>query len=221
MKRIILIIVTAMALGVLKAQQFKVEYTDSHNSLPAELRQFFQMQGIDHRSLTLKGTFNGKRAIMKKAICQQGVFAEKKLINDPIHLVFVDSLETLDFLAIPYGRDSMRIACFYHPEETNYMLFEDTVKANKLKTLLETMTMGAGPDIPILAYSTGIPFSGGTWFCGLRDSGVEPQRWYEKYGIDDYVYYTITLEDDTPKRENDPVYVKIARKGTYATHIQQ
>ena len=51
---------------------------------------------------------------------------------------------------------------------------------------------------------------GGIWFCGLRDSKVEPRKWYEKYGIDDYVYYTIRLEEDKPSSKGT-VYVKISK----------
>jgi len=53
--------------------------------------------------------------------------------------------------------------------------------------------------IPIVAYTTGIPykttFSGqvaeGVDYCGLRDSRVHPQEWYGKYAIDDFIYYDI------------------------------
>ena len=63
---------------------------------------------------------------------------------------------------------------------------------------METYTPGDGFDIPIISYTSGISVQGGIWFCGLRDSKVEPRKWYEKYGIDDYVYYTIRLEEDKP-----------------------
>ena len=63
-----------------------------------------------------------------------------------------------------------------------------------------------------MAYTAGIPIQNGIWFCGLRDSGVEPRKWFEKYGIDGYVFYTIRLEEDTPPDDKMPVYVKIAKK---------
>ena len=62
----------------------------------------------------------------------------------------------------------------------------------------------------IISYTSGISVQGGIWFCGLRDSKVEPRKWYEKYGIDDYVYYTIRLEEDKPSSKGT-VYVKISK----------
>lgn len=121
-------------------------------------------------------------------------------------------------MAIPYGKDSLRISCFY-PSSYNHVIFNDTVRIDDMKILLETFTSGDGPDIPIIAYSSGIPFEGGTWFCGLRDSGIEPRKWYEKYGIDGYVFYTIRLEEDI-SNNNMPIYIKIAKEGAYATHQQ-
>ena len=71
-------------------------------------------------------------------------------------------------------------------------------------------TPGDGFDIPIIRYTSGISVQGGIWFCGLRYSKVEPRKWYEKYGIDDYVYYTIRLEEDKPSSKGT-VYVKISK----------
>ena len=213
---IVFVIITSM---VVQAQQMKVEYKNKMDSLPELMQQYFQMQGVQHLHLTIKGDFNNKRAKMKKISCNNGVFKERELLPDFIHFILVDSIETLDFMAIPYGRDSLRITCFY-PINNNTPLFTDTVRMDKMNILMETLTQGDEPDIPIIAYSSGIPFQGGTWFCGLRDSGVEPRRWNEKYGIDNYVYYTIMLEEDTPPNENTPIYVKIAKQGAYAMHKQ-
>ena len=113
-------------------------------------------------------------------------------------------------MAVPYKEDSIRISCFY-PAENNISLFTDTLHMNRNKILIETYTPGDGPEIPIMGYSSGIPVQGGIWFCGLRDSGVEPRKWYEKYGIDDYVYYTIRLEEDKLSQE-EAIHVKITKK---------
>jgi hypothetical protein len=53
----------------------------------------------------------------------------------------------------------------------------------------------------------------------FRDSGVEPRKWHEKYGIDGYVFYTIKLEEDT-SNDNTPIYIKIAKEGAHAIHQQ-
>lgn len=154
------------------------------------------MQGVQHLRLTIRGEFNGKRATFQKVSCRKGAFTERELLPDFFHFILEDSVEILDFMAVPYKEDSLRVTCF-HSTENNMPLFTDTVRIDKYKILMETYTPGDGPETPIMSYTSGIPIEGGFYFCGLRDSGVEPRKWYEKYGIDDYVYYTIRLEEDT------------------------
>ena len=212
------ILLTIFATMFVQAQQIKLEYENKISTLPELVQQYFEMQKVQHSRLTMKGDFNGKRAKMKKVICDKGTFIERDLLEDYVHFIFVDSVETLDFMAIPYGKDSLRISCFY-PSNYNRVIFNDTVQIDNMKILLETFTPGNSPDVPIIAYSTGIPFEGGTWYCGLRDSGIEPRKWHEKYGIDGYVFYTIRLEEDT-SNDNMPIYIKIAKEGAHAIHLQ-
>lgn len=54
----LLIIISMVA----QAQQIKVEYENKVNSLPELMQQCFQMQGVQHLHLTIKGDFNSKRA---------------------------------------------------------------------------------------------------------------------------------------------------------------
>ena len=217
-KLIISILLTIFATMFVQAQQIKLEYENKISTLPELVQQYFEMQKVQHSRLTMKGDFNGKRAKMKKVICDKGTFIERDLLEDYVHFIFVDSVETLDFMAIPYGKDSLRISCFY-PSNYNRVIFNDTVQIDNMKILLETFTPGNSPDVPIIAYSTGIPFEGGTWYCGLRDSRIEPRKWHEKYGIDGYVFYTIRLEEDT-SNDNMPIYIKIAKEGAHAIHQQ-
>ena len=74
---------------------------------------------------------------MKKVICDKGTFIERDLLEDYVNFIFVDSVETLDFMAIPYGKDSLRISCFY-PSNYNRVIFNDTVQIDNMKILLET-----------------------------------------------------------------------------------
>lgn len=209
-KKVFITIICAIISISALAQTIKVEYENQMNSLPNIMQQYLQIQGIQHMQLTIKGKFNGQRAKIKSIRCHNGTFTEHKLLPDYVHFVLLDSIETLDFMAVPFGTDSLRISCFY-PIMNNMLLFKENVRIDKMKTIMEVLTPGDGPDTPILAYSSGIPIEGGTWFCGLIDSGIEPRRWNEKYGIDDYVYYTITLEDDTPKSKNETIYIKITK----------
>ena len=218
-KKLLFTISFVLTTMLMQAQQIQVEYKNELTALPQLVQQYFTMQNVQHSRLTIKGDFNGKRAKIKKVTCNKGSFIECELLPEFVHFILVDSVETLDFMAIPYGEDSLRISCFY-PENYNQTLFNDTVRMDKMSILMETFTPGNNPDIPIMAYSSGIPFQGGVWFCGLRDSGVEPRKWYEKYNIDGYTFYTIKLEEDTPANDDMPIYVKIAKKDAYATHQQ-
>ena len=201
------------------AQKLKVNYENNMDSLSNFMLQYYRMQNVQSFHLTLKGDFNGKRAKIHKVTCNNGIFTECQLLEDYQHFILSDSIETLDFMAVPYGKDRIRIACFY-PVSYNQKLFEDTLHIDKMKILMETYTAGGDSETPLMAYTTGIPFKGGTWFCGLRESGVEPRLWYKKYGIDGYTFYVITLEEDTPPEENSHIYVKIAKEGGYGSHIQ-
>lgn len=194
------------------AQQVKVSYEYPAHSLSVPLQEYFQMQGVQHLRLTIRGEFNGKRAKLQKVSCHKGVFTKRELIPDLVHLILVDSVETVDFMAVPYKEDSLRITCFYSPLDdsaANMGLFTDTVCMGRNNILMETYTPGDGHETPIMSYTSGIPVEGGTYFCGLRDSGVEPRKWYEKYGIDDYVYYTLRLEED--KSSEGTIYVRITK----------
>jgi hypothetical protein len=45
---------------------------------------------------------------------------------------------------------------------------------------------------PIIAYSMGIPLDNGIiHFCGLRDAGIHPKLWAEKFKIKNYIYFEI------------------------------
>ena len=219
MRKLFLILITLLIpVFVISAQDLKTEYYNLIDTTLSDLTaQYLKMQGVQSHRVTIKGDFNGKRARIIKVTCNNGVFTENEKLQEYQHFIMTDSIETLDFMTMPYGKDSLRIACFY-PASYNTKLFEDTVRIDNMKILLETKTSSPG-QTPLMAYSTGLPIKGGgVWFCGLRDSGVPPTQWYEKYGIDDYIYYYIRLEDDTPPSDDAPIYMKIAKKGAFASH---
>lgn len=125
------------------AQQVKVSYEYPAHSLSVPLQEYFQMQGVQHLRLIIRGEFNGKRATFQKVSCQKGVFTERELIPDLVHLILVDSVETVDFMAVPYKEDSLRITCFYSPLDdsaANMGLFTDTVCMGRNNILMETYT---------------------------------------------------------------------------------
>lgn len=97
MKRMVIISLLAMfTVMQVQAQQIKLEYENKIDSLPELMQQYFEMQKVQHSRLTIKGEFNGKRAKIKKVICDKGTFIERELLADYVHFIFVDSIETLD-----------------------------------------------------------------------------------------------------------------------------
>lgn len=202
------------------AQQVKMEYDNKALSLPEVMQQYFRIKGVQCISATMKGDFNGKRGKIKRISCHNGEFSEKEMMSEFIHFVLTDSVETLDFMAVPTNDGKMILECVH--SATGQPMFSDTLDIDKNKILLETYTAGGDAAFPIIAYSSGIKIGSkiGTmiWYCGLRDSGVEPRKWHEKHNIDDYVYYTVTLEEDTPPGDNTSVYLKVAKKGREAFH---
>jgi hypothetical protein len=210
-KRVIYTVLCALSTVLVQAQQVKLEYEEMIKSSSDVMRQYFEMQNVNHFRVTMKGDFNGKRVKIKKVTCNKGRFEELDLLDDAMHFVFVDSVETFDFMMLPYGKDSLRITCFY-PARHNVAIFKDTISIVEMGILMETLASGDGPDIPILAYSAGIPSLEGCVidFCGLRSSGVEAGKWFEKYGIDNYVFYAIRFEEDTPR--NSGMYYSLFTK---------
>lgn len=79
---LLLIILPCFAVS---AQQVKVTYENRTDTLSDLMKQYFQMQGLESFRLTLKGDFNGKRAIIKKVTCDKGVFIEKQLLSEFQH----------------------------------------------------------------------------------------------------------------------------------------
>lgn len=219
-KTAVTLIFLAISLFYVSARQVTLTYEDKSRSLPELMQQYFEMQGVQSMSVTMRGEFNGKRGKIKKVICSDGKFSEKEMLSDFLHFVLVDSMETLDFMAVPKDENKLLITCFY-PELGN-QLFCDTLDITRNNILMETYTAGNDSTIPIIAYTSGIQIDSEIgpmiWYCGLRDSGIDPRRWYEKHGIDNYVYYSISLEEDTPAGENDPVYIKMAKKDAGAFH---
>ncbi|MBD5322127.1 MAG: hypothetical protein HDS01_05070 [Bacteroides sp.] len=208
MKRLLIQFMCILAVATVQAQQINLKYENKTNTLPDVMQQYFNMQKVKHLSASITGDFKGKRVRLKKVSCDKGTFSERELFPDAVHIIFKDSIKTFDFMAIPYGQDSVCVSGFY-PKD-NYPLFNDTVPGGMFKILMETYTPGDGPDIPIMSYSSGIPTKFGSYYCGLRDSGVNPWKWHEKYGIDNYVFYTVRFEEDTPPDPNEPNYIKIS-----------
>ena len=73
-----------------QAQQMKVEYKNQIDSTLTDLEvQYYKMMGVQSFRLTLRGDFNGKRALIKKVSCNKGVFTEEPMLKDFTHQIFL------------------------------------------------------------------------------------------------------------------------------------
>ncbi len=220
-KKTIITFLLALVTMTGQAQTIKASYEDISDSLPTVMQEYMTMQGVQHFRVNLRSEFNSKRAKIKKVTCDNGTFTERDLLPNITHLVFTDSIERLDFMALPFESDRLRIACFYLGKNKT-RLFEDTVKIDRNKFLMETLTPGNGPAYPIIAYTSGIPTKGGISLCELRFSETEPRLWFEKHGITDYVYYTVTLEEDIPYDDKSKdFYIMISKEGKFGIHPKE
>ena len=61
------------------AQQVKVSYEYPAHSLSVPLQEYFQMQGVQHLRLIIRGEFNGKRATFQKVSCRKGSLVSIRL----------------------------------------------------------------------------------------------------------------------------------------------
>ena len=117
-KKIIFTALFALTTILAQAQQIKVEYENKISSLPELIQQYFEMQKVQHSRLMIKGNFNGKRAKIGKVICDKGSFIEREMLADYVHFILVDSIETLDFMAIPTERTAYVFLVSIHPITT-------------------------------------------------------------------------------------------------------
>lgn len=110
-KKTIITILLALVTMTGQAQTIKASYEDISDSLPTVMQEYMTMQGVQHFRVNLRSEFNSKRAKIKKVTCDNGTFTERNLLSDITHLVFTDSIERLDFMALPFESDRLFEAC--------------------------------------------------------------------------------------------------------------
>ena len=103
MKRMVIISLLAMfTVMQVQAQQIKLEYENKIDSLPELMQQYFEMQKVQHSLLSIKGEFNGKRAKIKKVICDKGTFIERELLADYVHF-YCCPIKSIEYKRISLG----------------------------------------------------------------------------------------------------------------------
>ena len=124
---------------------------------------------------------------------------EKKALNEEIPCE-MDSVQHFYFFAQAESADSVHIDCQHR---VGTILHIPIVTKNCI--LMETLpakTYTSADRIPLMAYTTGaefkMDFNGQTVdaisFCEVRYSKTHPSEWYEKFNIQDYIYFELEFQ---------------------------
>jgi hypothetical protein len=182
------------------------DLTPAVMELYRELYDIQDFLDVCNRKITITGNIKNKKIITFTHIVKE----EK------------DSLYTIDTSYFPMIDDTLQITVKSLPVDSNKVKIQmhygrwsvkriyDIGNNNKC-ILMETSLLSndrpnaCGMDyyyaaieekFPVIAYSIGIPLENDvTNFCGLRDSGVHPKLWFEKFKIKNYIYFEIKFLD--------------------------
>ncbi|WP_370861057.1 hypothetical protein [Parabacteroides faecis] len=204
MCRIWIFLVFCLASLLASAQSSKVEvsYELCEDDMIRELMDF---QEIRYYKVFVKGDFSGKMCNLVMVHCRDGKFSYD---NKPVRFQEKDSVIQLTYFAQSVDADTSKISL---KSKAIHSTSKYDVKNCKSHILMETYTetpLTTADTIPVIAYTTGLVqsfmFEGkpvtGIDYCGLRFAKINPEKWPEKYGVKDFVYYIIYFEPfDTGK----------------------
>jgi hypothetical protein len=207
-----LLLLPLFSLGLFANDTIKIDYnyeppaegiTPALKELWRETTSTMNFLGVDMKKITITGNIKGKNFVAYSHVVKDGK----------------DSLHSADTLIFPNGMDAdtLKINVRSIPVDSNKVKIERDFDRRILMTptydmgsnqgciLMETSLRSnenpnaCGTDFysttekifPIMAYSQGIPMEYGADYCGLRDTGVHPKLWFEKFKIKNYVYFEI------------------------------
>ena len=158
-------------------------------------------QGISNFRIRITGRFSGKGpGKLTLYTCRNGAFSSEELRT------YVPAADTLEFyLFAPRESEGDARLAVASSDSGDSMGFATLPDATSMHILMETYSgreLFVTDEIPLGAYTMGIvserEYQGqkGMWidYCGLRDAHVHPSQWYEKYGIDNYIYFTVQFK---------------------------
>lgn len=174
-------------------------YNITYNKPNEQISQLAGIMDVGYLSISVEGALKGKKIILKENIVEENSVSTKEAVKS-YAAMGADNI-TISVMCRRMANDSIKIDVrssdlFYYetfyqlPESKNHILME-TKSTDRLEV-----------NIPIFAYTTGISrkfniggeILEGIDYCELRDSNTLPVFWKEKYGIINYIYYTIDIE---------------------------
>ena len=190
-----LILTSLCTVSMVAQDTISVIYESPKDAFVQKLMDF---QGIFGFDVTVKTSQKGLPYKLCMVRCTNGK-AERKVLNEELPCK-MDSVSHFYFFAQAESADSVHIGCQYRvgtnlhiPIVTkNYILMET----------LPTKTYTVSDRIPLMAYTTGhrceMNFNGqiveAIDYCGVRYSKTHPSEWYEKFNIQDYIYFELEFQ---------------------------
>lgn len=196
-KRMLLCLGWLLCLPALWAQSplSDIVYPPNRNRDMADLMDLI---GVNQLHVELRGSLAGKRA---ELIC----FLVRGGRTDSLRLPFhsplpADSL-SLKALSYQFHPDSVKLSV----SVSGTPIWSEVLPVHKTDHILLDTPMDDIPanDIPLFAYSTGLPvqmeFDGqvmaATSYCKLRDQHLHPSRWAGRLELPDYAYFVLRFTE--------------------------
>lgn len=186
--------------SLLAQDTISVSYEFPKDTFVYNLMRF---QNIYACNVTVKGNHLKNRPYKLYMIHSKEGKTERKELNS-MFSCSMDSVEHFYFFAQPETPDTAHLRCFYRLETDLHLPIE-----TKYCILMETLpvkTYTVADRIPLIAYTSGketnITLNGEVMkaidYCGVRYSNTHPSEWFEKFNIQNYIYFEIEF---TPLEE--------------------
>lgn len=191
----VLIFVSLCTVSMVAQDTISISYQSPKDVFMQKLMDFQGIFGFDvivrtsHKNLPYK---------LHMVRCTDGK-TEKKALNEEIPCE-MDSVQHFYFFAQAESTDSVHIDCQHRVGTILHIPI-----ATKNCILMETLpvkTYTSADRIPLMAYTTGhryeMNFNGqkveAIDYCGVRYSKTHPSEWYEKFNIQDYIYFELEFQ---------------------------
>ena len=155
-------------------------------------------------NLEISGQFAGKKLHVVEHTVVDGK-ANIKLIGSSF--LHQDSILCFSILSISLPDDIIQLQIFPETvsnEKITEISSNFSIKNSERYILMQTYLDGAFPenDIPLFAFTAGlektIEYNGQLAlmldYCGLRDAHISPDLWTERFGVLNFVYYTLRFD---------------------------